>query len=333
MNRFKGENKSYEILEELGQGSTGIVYRAKRFSLSGLMQDVVAIKFLKNGNSIQELIQEFDVLTKIPSKYVVKAYALENIAGKTALVMEYIDGLRLSCLMKQQLSENLQLYIGQKLADALLELEDCGLFHGDFAPQNILLDKNGKIKLIDFANHYQEKYKQCGTAGYMPDEHKLGQHQGLATDFMALGLMFPKPASEKAIDTSAALQEVKSLFWCNQEEYKCTQYIVEAKRLFKLLPLAASLVCCFLLALPKNSFTQHLDASSHSISIRSNKWFRIRSRVGDGDWTYGPVNWQRKGSKLKVEWENAEGRFVRELNLPTSKSKLRIQGEKILIIQ
>ena len=145
MEALLGEKKQYEILEKIGEGRTGEVYRANCYSLSGLQKDQVAIKFLKKKKNVQELITEYQVIRSLNIEAIIQVYSIEKIDKKTAIIMEWVDGLPLSYILHYSPSEKLSTYLYQKVHLALQQLAEKKIFHGDLSVRKSINKWGGYI--------------------------------------------------------------------------------------------------------------------------------------------------------------------------------------------
>ena len=142
----------YEILECLGRGGMGVVYKARQKSLNRL----VAIKILapeRGGESrfAERFAREAELLAKLNHPHIVTIHDFGETGGLFYLVMEYIDGVNLRDLLRDgKLEAKQALAIVPPICDALQYAHDKGIVHRDIKPENLLLDREGRIKIADF---------------------------------------------------------------------------------------------------------------------------------------------------------------------------------------
>ncbi len=193
MERIESESPTYKLDCCLGEGLSSRVYRALRLDSRGHSKQVVCLKILKNKNQVSWLRQEFEALSKIDSIYCVRMLAWENLKLGPALVLEYIEGITLFELLRfEDLIEEQILEIIAQVQLGLQALDRSGYFHGDLNLKNIMIDKAGNIKLIDFsmstANQINAQ-ELFGTPQYLSPEVWRGQGRSLQADLFALGLI------------------------------------------------------------------------------------------------------------------------------------------------
>lgn len=142
----------YEILEEIGRGGTGIVYKARQHSLNRY----VAIKSLmerswaKRG-FVARLRQEAKALSLLNDPHVVQVYDVIETSEAVSLILEYVDGENLaSRLNGMPISPVNAAQFALTLARTLTIVHEQGLLHRDIKPANVLISRTGEIKIADF---------------------------------------------------------------------------------------------------------------------------------------------------------------------------------------
>jgi serine/threonine protein kinase len=191
-----------EIIEFLGRGGMGAVYKARQPRLDRF----VALKILspeKQGN--QKFAERFErearALAKLHHPNIVAVYDFGEAQGNFYLLMEYVDGATLRQLIAvQKLSSNQALVIVPKICDALQYAHGQGIVHRDIKPENILIDKGGAVKIADFgiakilgdngsSNLTAEQV--IGTPHYMsPEQIEKPQTVDHRADIYSLGVVF-----------------------------------------------------------------------------------------------------------------------------------------------
>jgi serine/threonine protein kinase len=145
---------SYEILEEVGRGGMGVVYKARQISL----QRTVALKMLPpemsaRENLMQRLLREARLSAAITHPNIVKVFSMQTTEQKVPfLVMEFVEGRTLESVLKSDgvLNEaQFKRYFDQALS-ALEELHAHGIIHRDITPANIMVTAGDTIKIMDF---------------------------------------------------------------------------------------------------------------------------------------------------------------------------------------
>jgi serine/threonine protein kinase len=187
---LRPEGVIYRIDEAIGQGLSATVYRAVREDSRGFARQTVALKILKSENAVPWLRREFETLTRVRSANCVRVLGWENLKEGCAIVLEWIDGISLLELARGRiLPEPVQLSILAQIQNGLRALSSEGLFHGDLSPANILIDRDGIVKLIDFATPPPEEQGLLGTLEYLAPEIWKGGRKSLKGDLFSLGLI------------------------------------------------------------------------------------------------------------------------------------------------
>ena len=141
-----------EILELLGRGGMGAVYKARQKQLDRF----VALKILPPGVShdpsfAQRFEREAKALAKLQHPHIVTLYEFGEAAGQFYFLMEFVDGVNLRQLLHgERIAPKEALAIVPQICDALQFAHDRGIVHRDIKPENILLNKNGDVKIADF---------------------------------------------------------------------------------------------------------------------------------------------------------------------------------------
>ena len=141
-----------EVLEFIGQGGMGAVYRARQKQLDR----VVALKVLPPGiggdpSFAERFTREAKALAKLMHPNIVALFEFGQADGIYYLLMEYVDGVSLGQLLRSsRVSPREALAIVPQICDALQYAHDQGIVHRDIKPENILLDRRGRVKVADF---------------------------------------------------------------------------------------------------------------------------------------------------------------------------------------
>jgi tRNA A-37 threonylcarbamoyl transferase component Bud32 len=193
-----------EILELLGQGGMGAVYKARQPQLDRL----VAVKILRPELSqdpafIERFTREARALAKLSHANIVAVYDFGQVSGFCYFVMEYVDGINLrQALRAGDLKPAEALKIVPQICDALQFAHDEGIVHRDIKPENILLDKKGRVKIADFglakllgnpahAVSLTGTHQVMGTLRYMAPEQLQGARDvDHRADIYSLGVVF-----------------------------------------------------------------------------------------------------------------------------------------------
>lgn len=195
----------YKILKLLGFGGMGEVYLAEDSNLERL----VALKFLSSGFDDEwakaQLMREARAIAQLDHPNICGIYGIEQIDGHNFIVMQYIEGDDVSCLLKQG-SVGLEeaLNFAEQLARALSAAHSRKIIHRDVKPKNALVGPDGQIKILDFglAKYVQTNTRTnpagqldqtqagtvIGTVAYMSPEQTRGDSLTAATDVFSLGI-------------------------------------------------------------------------------------------------------------------------------------------------
>ncbi len=140
-----------EILEMIGQGGMGVVFKARQPRLDRL----VALKLLPPTLAAQpgfaeRFTREARVLARLAHPHIVGIYDFGESAGFFYLIMEFVNGVNLRAAMRAGVKPEQALLLVPKICEALQFAHDHGVLHRDIKPENILLDTTGTPKLADF---------------------------------------------------------------------------------------------------------------------------------------------------------------------------------------
>jgi serine/threonine protein kinase len=203
-----------DILEFVGQGGMGAVYKARQKELDR----VVALKILppdigKDPAFAERFMREARALAKLNHPGIVTIYDFGRANGLYFFLMEYVDGVSLQQLLaNSRVSTREALAIVPQICDALQFAHDQGIVHRDIKPENILLDRRGRVKVADFglakimqngavassastapagSSALTEAGKVLGTPQYMPPEQTESPGEvDHRADIYALGVVF-----------------------------------------------------------------------------------------------------------------------------------------------
>jgi serine/threonine-protein kinase len=189
----------YEIIEELGMGGMGRVYRAHDTKLN----EEVALKIIKpeivaERRVAERFRNELKTARKIRHKNVCGMYDFHEEGKTLYLTMEYVRGEDLKSLIHRTkaLTVGAALSIARQIAEGLGEAHKLGITHRDLKPGNIMIDKDGQAKVMDFgiARVRQEKGVTgegaiIGTPEYMSPEQIEGKPADPRSDIYSLGVI------------------------------------------------------------------------------------------------------------------------------------------------
>ena len=141
----------YEVIEELGKGGMGRIYKA----LDKEINEEVAIKLLKpeiasDESTVERFRNELKFARKIAHKNVCKMYHFAKEEETPYITMEYVPGEDLKRLVKRKgkLADEEAISIAKQVCKGLVEAHRLGVVHRDLKPQNIMIDKEGDTKIL-----------------------------------------------------------------------------------------------------------------------------------------------------------------------------------------
>src|SRR5450759_5303232 len=155
MNELAGQNLGgYLLEEEIGHGSMGVVYRGKQIALGREVAIKVLPKALaRDASYVARFIREAQIIAGLNHPNIVQIYDAGQQNGLLYFVMEYVQGPTLSNLLQLDgaIPQYLAAEYGAQIADALdAAYAERNVIHRDIKPENLMLDRWGKIKVMDF---------------------------------------------------------------------------------------------------------------------------------------------------------------------------------------
>ena len=195
----------YRILEQIGAGGMGVVFRARDEQLD---RDV-ALKILPklaplSESARRQFRREALSLAKITDPHVAMAFDFGNHAGIDYLVTEYVPGLMLkNKIGGRALPEPEVLQLGKQMASGLEAAHREGVIHRDLKPSNLKVTPEGRLKILDFGLAYllktetdatatapvSDTYSDAGTLPYMSPEQIKGQKPDARADLWSAGVV------------------------------------------------------------------------------------------------------------------------------------------------
>ncbi len=188
----------YKILEKLGEGGMGVVYKAEDTKL----KREVAIKFLPRFISAnQEELQRFEIEAQAAAALnhpnITTIHSIEEVDDQLFIVMEFIDGIELKDKIKSgPISNNEVINITNQMAEGLDAAHKKGIIHRDIKSSNIMITKDGKVKIMDFGlarikggAEVTKIGTMLGTTAYMSPEQAEGDVVDNKTDIWSMGVV------------------------------------------------------------------------------------------------------------------------------------------------
>lgn len=186
----------YEILEQLGEGGMGVVYKARDAKLDRF----VALKFLSKSVSStdvdrQRFMQEAKAAATLSHPNICTIYDVQEFEEQMFIAMEYIEGETLRG-RKNNISFKQAIDIGIQIAEALAAAHEKGIVHRDIKPENVMLRKDGLVQIMDFGlaklqgvSRLTREGNTVGTMGYMSPEQVQGFDVDHRTDIFSFGVL------------------------------------------------------------------------------------------------------------------------------------------------
>src|SRR5215831_13337944 len=198
----------YEILQKLGEGGMGAVYKARDHEVDRLVAlKVIRPELAANPEILQRFKQELVLARQITHRNVVRIYDLGEAEGVKFITMEYVDGEDLKTILRRsgKLPSADAVSIMQQVCRALDACHSEGVIHRDLKPSNIMRDKAGKVLVMDFGLAHNaasggltQTGVVLGTLEYMSPEQAQGMELGPTADIYAAGLIFYELLTGKA---------------------------------------------------------------------------------------------------------------------------------------
>ena len=188
----------YKILEKLGEGGMGVVYKAQDTKLDR----IVALKFLsKNLLCAEEakarFVQEAKAASALDHPNIATIYEIDEAEGECFMAMAYIEGKSIKELIKEkELSIEEILEIGIQIAEGLTKAHQKGIVHRDIKSDNVMVTDEGEVKIMDFGlaklkgvTKLTKTGTTLGTLQYMSPEQAQGMEADHRSDIFSLGVV------------------------------------------------------------------------------------------------------------------------------------------------
>src|SRR2546425_4203842 len=190
----------YEILQLLGQGGMGAVYKARDIEL----ERTVAVKVIRpdlasHPEILRRFKQELILAREVTHRNVIRIFDLGQASGVRYITMEYVEGRDLRALLheKKKLTPEEAVPIFLQIAAALEAAHHAGVVHRDLKPQNVMVDKEGRVYVMDFGvarsletPGMTQTGALMGTPEYMSPEQAKGLKVDARSDLFSLGIIF-----------------------------------------------------------------------------------------------------------------------------------------------
>lgn len=189
----------YEIIEELGSGGMGKVYRVEDKKVG----EEVALKLVRpeiatDKKMIERFSRELRTARKISHRNICRMFDLGEDKGTRFITMEYVRGEDLKSMIRMsgQLGIGTAIGIAKQICDGLTEAHRLGVIHRDLKPNNIMIDKEGAARIMDFGIARPLRAKgitgpgaMIGTPEYMSPEQVEAKEVDERSDLYSLGIL------------------------------------------------------------------------------------------------------------------------------------------------
>lgn len=207
----------YRVVEKIGQGGMGEVYKAEDLKLGRQ----VALKVLpyssgEDKNAKRRLLQEARAASALNHPNIVTIYSIEETEGFDFIVMEFVEGETLKSIIERGALETSSLIeVGVQISEAMAAAHAAGFIHRDIKPSNILVTARGQAKILDFGlaklvqisdenlsieqtmSRLTRTGMIVGTVAYMSPEQTRGEPLDARTDIFSLGCVLYEAATGK----------------------------------------------------------------------------------------------------------------------------------------
>jgi serine/threonine-protein kinase len=196
------DEPKYKVLEELGAGGMGTVFKGLLIGQAGFQRPIVIKKLrdAQDANHVQLFVEEARRYAVLDHENIGRIFDFESVAGERSIILEYIDGWSLIEYLDrhrelQRLPDiELSVFIVSRVCRALQYVfEKARIVHRDISPSNIMMTREGTVKLIDFGIATRSGTRDSGLSGkpaYMAPEMVVELRADNRSDLFSLGAVF-----------------------------------------------------------------------------------------------------------------------------------------------
>lgn len=289
-------DSSFRVHGLIGEGLNAKVYRVTETSKKFKFRQTYALKVLKRKEDVRLFKKEFETLSSVEGKHLVKLLGWRKYKSKPSLLLEYIEGVNLFELMSaySQLSLQESHWLFQEIKKGLNELKDSGLFHGDLSPKNIMINLKGEVKLIDFGlSRWKTKNVQVTPEFASPEvftcetptfEHDL---YSLKQIFKTFKWSFDQDSNLTQDCPSSLMDKVSCLLFKDCETKDLLKEPLDRPQpLNNLLARVFLVPVCGFFLLPVS--VDNIYKKETQAFIRSSKWLAVKSGANSKGWCFTP---------------------------------------------
>jgi len=190
-----------EIIECLGRGGMGVVYKARQKALNRMVAlKLLAPERVRNAQFAERFAREAQALAQLAHPHIVTIHDFGQAGDFFYLLMEYVDGVNVRQAMRGgHLTPEQALAIVPPVCEALQYAHEHGIVHRDIKPENLLLDREGRVKIADFGvakilhsetqDSGLDEMQTAGTPQYMAPEQKDHRATDHRADIYSLGVV------------------------------------------------------------------------------------------------------------------------------------------------
>ena len=207
----------YEITEQIGEGGMALVYKA----LDHRLDRYVAVKIMRDDLMADDEVRrrfcaESHAVAMLSHPNIVAVYDVSHNDSAEYIVMELVNGITLKQYMESKgvLSWNETMHFSRQIAKALSHAHDRGIIHRDIKPQNIMLLRDGTIKVGDFGiaalenEIYEDTGQAIGSIHYIAPEQARGECPDARSDIYSLGIVMYEMLTGEKPYTGETLGEI-----------------------------------------------------------------------------------------------------------------------------
>ncbi len=226
----------YRIVEALGKGGMGTVYKAQDTQLNRtVVLKLLSQNLLGNDKARSRFLREARLASALDHPNICTIYEIQETGGYYYIAMQYIEGQTLKqAINRRPLSNSTFLSIALQVADALASAHDRGVIHRDIKPQNIMITPRGQAKVLDFglakninesngpasgamvSGDLTDQGKTLGTPSYMSPEQARCERLDRRSDIFSFGaVLYEMITGQKAFAGSNTVDIMYGV--CNQD--------------------------------------------------------------------------------------------------------------------